>query len=125
MIPKPIIAVVEAARRTSTAFVQLRLAKKSEASEKVLAERRKALNAALEAQEQVVIALEKKLEEVKLARARSAGASSAEHWNGFFRVAGKILDLVTKEVHGEKVTRKDVEDVIDAEIVGEVKERRR
>lgn len=125
MIPKPIIAVVESARKTSTAFAQLRLAKKHEASEKILSERRRALNDALEEQERVVLALEEKLKEAKLARARAAGASSAEHWTGFFRVAGKILDLVTKEVRGGGVSRKDVEDVIDAEIVGDVKERHR
>ena len=121
MIPKPIIEVVEAARSTTKAFRTLRAAREHEASEKILADKRKALQGSLLALELRVLALEE-----KLARAREA-AKKPFDWEGLFKVGGKLLDLTIKAKNGTMVKSdvKVVEDIIDAEIVGEPEVRRR
>jgi uncharacterized protein YlxW (UPF0749 family) len=122
VIPKPIIDVAEAARATVRAFQELREARRLEASERALSDRRKALNKALEQLEKVVVELEK-----KLAAAKAKKTGKPFDWAGLFNVTGKILDLASKAKKGE-FTRDDVKiagDIIDAEIIGEPETRPR
>jgi soluble lytic murein transglycosylase-like protein len=121
MIPKPLIEVAESARAVVSAFQKLREARAAEASDRVLADRRKALNATLEKLEKSVVAFERKLAEAKQAiQLKKAGKPF--DWAGLFNVAGKVIDLTRKAREG-KLERADVRDIIDAEIIGEPEKR--
>lgn len=126
MIPKPLIDVAEAARATVHAFQQLREARRHEASDRVLAERRKALNSSLERLERAVVAFEKKLAEAKKAVIAKKNAKPFD-WAGLFNVTGKILDLASNVKSGKATpaeVKRAAEDIIDAEIIGEPETRR-
>jgi uncharacterized protein YabN with tetrapyrrole methylase and pyrophosphatase domain len=97
-----------------------------EASERMLADRRKALNSSLERLEKAVVTFEKKLAEAKSSVAKKA-ASKPFDWAGLFNVTGKILDLAGKAKKGEFTPAhvREVGDIIDAEIIGEPDTRKR
>lgn len=113
-IPKPVIEVVEAARKAVLAYRQMRHAKELGANDEKMKERRRALDRSLQDLEKVVVRLEK-----LLAAQRRTGAAATFDWNAAFRVGGKLLDLINKEVHQGGVKRQDVEEFIDVEVVGE------
>lgn len=117
-IPRPLIEVVEAARAVVRDVRALNEARRMEASERVRAEKMKALNRSLVALDKTVVALE------KLAAKRP---QSTLDWTGVFKVAGKVLDLATKAKSG-RLTKEDAlnaADIIEGEIVGEPETKKR
>ena len=134
MIPKPIVEVVEAARKLIAARADLRAAVASkEVNEKGLAKRRKAVAEAVKALEKAVMALEE-----RLAAAASRGAQRRGEpipWGSVFKAATEFAGLVSrvraadptvlrdaaawanKNGPGGKPRRAAADDIIDAELV--------
>lgn len=123
-IPKPIIAVVDSARRLVRVRADLRVAIDSgEINAAGIEKRRKALQAAIKTLVRDVTTLERELEAL-----RKRGKSSAVPWASIFNAVGEFTHLVAKVKSGGNVTRdavkwaskhgpKSTDDIIDAEIV--------
>lgn len=128
MIPKPIIAVVEAARRFVAARLELREAIRSrEINEAGLSRRRKAMREATKQLEAAVVALERQLEAAKRTR-----STKPLPWGDIFKAAGEFAGLVRRVRAGDPTAVRDAaswagrhgtpplkneDDIIDAEIV--------
>jgi hypothetical protein len=104
MIPRPVVAVVEAARRVIHARKALRVAVESkEMNDAGLERLRKALRAAIKALESAVAALELDIERATKAKlARGGGPRVAVPWASIFDAAGKFAGLVAKVQAGDR-----------------------
>lgn len=135
MIPKPIVDVVEAARRFVRARFELREAIRSkEVNELGLNKRRKAVRESAKALDRAVLALEE-----KLSAAASRGAQRRGDpipWGSVFKAVGEFAGLVSRVKAGDPTAVRDAaawagrhgpsstpraseDDIIDAEIVEE------
>lgn len=129
MIPKPVIAVVEAARHFIKARFELREAIRSkEVNDAGLARRRKALREAAKELEKAVVQLERQLAALQ---ERKRGTKPPP-WGDIFRAAGEFAGLVQRVRAGDPAAVRDAaswasrhgtpppkteDDIIDAEIV--------
>ena len=133
MIPKPIVDVVEAARRFVRARFELRDAIRSkEMNELGLNKRRKALRDAAKALDRAVLALEE-----RLAASAKRGAREPIPWGSVFKAVGEFAGLVSRVKAGDPTVVRDAaawagrhgpastprnmseDDIIDAEIIEE------
>lgn len=132
MLPKPIIAVVESARRVVAIRKDLAAARKSgEVNEVGLERRAKALRKALDALSVDVAVVEKQIEDAKLRR-----KGSALPWAGLLKAATEFMAMANKikstgkvdgataaeasrwaARHGVGGTRPKDEDIVDGELV--------
>lgn len=136
MIPKPIVDVVEAARRFVRARFELRDAVRSkEVNELGLNKRRKAVRESAKALDRAVLALEERLAASAKRGAASRGAPI--QWGSVFKAVGEFAGLVSRVKAGDPTVVRDAaawagrhgpastprnmseDDIIDAEIVEE------
>jgi hypothetical protein len=132
VIPKPIVDVVEAARRFVRARFELREAIRSkEMNELGLSKRRKALRDAAKALDRAVMDLEDRLS----AAAKRGARGAPIPWGSVFKAVGEFAGLVTRVKagdatavrdaaawagrHGPSSTPRTEDDIIDAEIIEE------
>jgi hypothetical protein len=100
MIPRPVVTVVEAARRVVYARKALKLAVEKEKPTEAL---RKTLRAAIKALYAAITALELDIERATKARAaRVAKPGAAVPWASIFDAAGKFAGLVSKVQAGDR-----------------------
>lgn len=135
MIPKPIVDVVEAARRLVRARLELREALRSKEVNRAGIERReKAVREAARALDKAVIALEARLD-ASAQRRKGGGKGGGEPipWGSLFKAVGEFAGLVNKIKAGDPSAVRDVaawagrhgassrprteDDIIDAELV--------
>lgn len=113
LLPKEMLALVKAARAVVKARLELRLATKHEASDKVLEQKRSNLRKALDNLERDVLAFDKQAE------AQTDRKRQPFDWHGAFRVTHRLIDLahkVRQGAPGPEVVR-GVQDVIEGEVV--------
>lgn len=115
-LPSEIRNVIESARKVARAHVELKRAAADEASKRVLEQKARARNAALEELTKHAIAFEKMLERAKAAPAKGG---SGFDWNGLFRAAGAAIELVASAKRGDPATVQKAKDFIDAEIIND------
>lgn len=103
MIPKPVIAVVEAARKVVAARKALSAATKDgETNEAGLARRRKTLHDAVKVLVRAVDELETLIERGQKNRLARGGKGASFPWASFFDAAGKFVDLASKVRAGDR-----------------------
>lgn len=135
MIPKPIVDVVEAARRLVRARLELREALRSKEVNRAGIERReKAVRDAAKALDKAVIALEARLSASAQRRKGGGGGGEPIPWGSLFKAVGEFAGLVNKIKAGDPSVVRDAaawadrhgvpgrpprteDDIIDAELV--------
>lgn len=114
-IPQEVLNLIKAARELVRARRELLRAKRDEASASALKRHAENVRRKLDALDRAVVAFD-----VRLNEAKKAAKKAPFDWHGFFGVAGKLLDLagkIKKSASRDEVVR-DVQDIIDAEIIG-------
>lgn len=123
-IPSEVVAVVRAARELVKARAELRTATEDQAGDAALKRRRDTFRKRLDALEESVVALDKRLSVLrKRAVERGQGAAAQPFdWSAVFGLAGRVVEAVAAG-RGARGAASSTEgarggDVIDAEIIG-------
>lgn len=113
-LPLQLRELVDAARKVARLHVELRQAVRDEASERILAMKGKARNAALDAMVDKVLAFEQLLGEQKLIAQKNKPTFD---WHGFFRTTQGLVDVIRSARDGNPATPKKAKDWIEGEIL--------